>query len=154
MVCATPGAMLAALNTVWLMVQVSEVPSLVIVNGVMAFYEHDCSGGLDPLFLPDQISPLFMSLTDVHTRLTAAVSALCEKAAVVMFTVDAVVQMDDAAGITSRDPLPPAWKVCAAFSLRLHGSCLVGRSRSRTPCTGTTEFHGVAGCGHKVLGYL
>lgn len=95
------------------MVQESDIPTVVIVNGVMAFYEQDCAGGLDRLFLPDQDPPLIMTLPDAHARMIAAVSELGERAAVVLFTVDAVVQMDDVTGITCRDPLPPAWEVCA-----------------------------------------
>ena len=95
--------------------QKADVPVLVIVNGLMAFYEEDCAGGLDALFVPDQEPPLCTGLMDTHTRMIAAVTALGERAAVVLFTVDAVVQMDDVAGITCRDPLPPAWEVCAAL---------------------------------------
>jgi hypothetical protein len=81
----------------------------------MAFYEQDCAGGLDPLFQPDQNPPMCMGLMDSHTRMIAAISELGEKAAVVLFTVNAVVQMDDVAGITCRDPLPPVWEVCPAL---------------------------------------
>ena len=93
------------------------MPTLVIVNGVMAFYEEDCAGGLDALLLPDEEPPLCMGLMDAHARMIAAVAALGEKAAVVLFTVDAVVQMDDTAGITCRDPLPPAWEVRTALRM-------------------------------------
>jgi hypothetical protein len=93
----------------------SDTPTLVVVNGVMAFYEQDCAGGLDPLLWPDQSPPVCMGLMDVHTRIITGISELAEKAAVVLLVVDAAVQMDDVAGIICRDPLPPAWQVCLAL---------------------------------------
>lgn len=100
------------------------VPALVVVNGVMAFYEVDCAGGLDPVFLKHPSSSqhaVRMNVTDAHSRMIAAVSALQNSAAVVMLTVDAAVQMDDSAGITCQEPLPTAWEVRTYTVLSAYG---------------------------------
>jgi hypothetical protein len=92
-------------------------PTLVVLEGTMAFYELDCAGGLNHIFLPPAVEPqVSCNVLSSHARMVSAVNALCDDAAVVLLTAEVAVQLDTDKGIICKEPLPPMWEVrCSAL---------------------------------------